>query len=110
MKGDHRIFGNERLWEACFQREFNFLSQEESRVSNLISHLDEVFHGKICNGIRVRFATFTESREYRLPIRDAFIQQLQQDRDVFECAVEALPEKRNDRVRSVSNEKRLAIL
>ena len=102
MKCHHRILRHKDAGIFRFQRKFYFFSKQKSRIGDAIAHLHKVFDRHVGDGVGIRFSRLLELLEDAFPIAPMPIQQLEQDRAVFESAIDSLPKERDDRMRGIA--------
>src|SRR5579862_5700620 len=79
------------------------------RISNPITHLDEIFKGKIGDSVGVYSSQSLKLREYYRPIRFMAVEKFQQGSAILERAIHTLAEEGNDGVSCVTDQERFRI-
>src|SRR6202008_865930 len=107
-KRNHRVLGHKRSRVSLLQLQLDFLAEKETRVRDLVAHLDEVLDGEVGNGFCVPLAQLLEFREQSRPVGAEPIEQFKKISAVLEGAIHSLPEKPDDSMRGVAQQKRPA--
>src|SRR5258708_3033283 len=96
MESHHGILEYEELWIFRLQRQFHFLSKQESGICNPVPHLREVFNRHVSNGVSVSLARTIEIRENALPVWAVPVDEFHEISAIFETAIQPLSEERNN--------------
>src|SRR6202041_3263485 len=106
MKGHHGILRHKEFGILCLQRQFHFLSKQEPRICNPVSHLSKILNRHIRDRVGIHLAFFLKFGKYSWPIHAVPVEQLNQTSAIFKSAVYPLAEERNDGVNRISEKQR----